>query len=449
MKPRLTIALLTGTAALALLTGSPAVAAADEPVSCDAVASPSGSDSAPGTVDQPVRTAMRLLDVVPSGGTACLRAGTYSQDDEIKISASNVTLTSYPGETATLKGRLWIAGDNVTVTGLALDGVSSSRLPSPSISGDHDVLSDNDITNDNTSICVSLGALDYGIPNGTLIENNRIHDCGRRPATNQDHGIYVAYARNTEITGNYIFDNADRGIQLYPDAQDTHVAHNIIDGNGEGVIFGGDSSGNTIENNIISNSRIRFNVESYWDGAPGHDNNVSNNCLWNGEQGNVQDPSVGFNAWNNEVARPTLGNLDSASFKLASNDPCAGVLAGGSAPGGGSQGGSPGQPGSSPSGGAAPHLGVGLRVAHRRVAVSHPINFRGLIQNGTTQSGRAVIETRRQGRWQRVASSQITGGQSFRASVLVSGTKHRNHAFRAVVPGVGRSAAVHVKVKRS
>ncbi len=447
MKPRLATALLASAAALAMSAGSSAVAAADEPVSCDAVASPSGSDSAPGTVEQPVRTAMALLGVVPSGGTACLRAGTYAQDDEIKISASNVTLTSYPGEAATLKGRLWIAGDNDTVTGLALDGVNSNRLPSPSISGDRDVVSDNDITNDNTSICVSLGALDYGIPNGTLIENNRIHDCGRRPATNQDHGIYVAYGRNTEIRGNYIFDNADRGIQLYPDAQGTHVDHNIIDGNGEGVIFGGDSSNNTIENNIISNSRIRFNVESYWDGAPGHDNNVSNNCLWNGEQGNVMDPSVGFNAWNNEVARPDLSNLHSASFKLASNDPCAGVLAGGDTPGGGHQGGSPGQPGTSPSG-PAPHLGVGLRVAHRRVAVSHPINFRGLIHNGRTESSRAIIETRRNGRWQRVALSPISGGQRFSASVRVSATTHRSHVYRAVVPGVGHSTGVHVQVKR-
>ena len=41
------------------------------------------------------------------------------------------------------------------------------------------------------------------------------------------------------IRDNWIYDNADRGVQLYPDADGTVVTGNVIDGNGEGVIFGG------------------------------------------------------------------------------------------------------------------------------------------------------------------------------------------------------------------
>jgi hypothetical protein len=37
----------------------------------------------------------------------------------------------------------------------------------------------------------------------------------------------------------WIYDNADRGSHLYPDADDTLVANNITDGKGEGTIFSG------------------------------------------------------------------------------------------------------------------------------------------------------------------------------------------------------------------
>ena len=42
-------------------------------------------------------------------------------------------------------------------------------------------------------------------------------------------------------------------MQLFPDAQHTYVARNVIDGNGEGVVFSRKSAGNIVENNVISN----------------------------------------------------------------------------------------------------------------------------------------------------------------------------------------------------
>ena len=86
-------------------------------------------------------------------------------------------------------------------------------------------ISGTDITNHHTGICMSLGSLDtYGRADRAMIRDNHIHDCGRMPATNYDHGIYVAAADDVVIRDNFIYDNADRGIQLYPDAQDTRVA---------------------------------------------------------------------------------------------------------------------------------------------------------------------------------------------------------------------------------
>ena len=93
-----------------------------------------------------------------------------------------------------------------------------------------------------------------------------IHDCGRLPATNLEHGIYVADSVGAVISSNYIYDNADRGVQIYPHAVETLVVGNVIDDNGEGILIGGagadPSIGSLIEHNLITGSRRGANVES-------------------------------------------------------------------------------------------------------------------------------------------------------------------------------------------
>ena len=51
---------------------------------------------------------------------------------------------------------------------------------------------------------------------GTVLEHNRIYDCGQLPPTNHQHGIYVSAARDTRIISNLIYDNADRGFSFTP-----------------------------------------------------------------------------------------------------------------------------------------------------------------------------------------------------------------------------------------
>ena len=63
------------------------------------------------------------------------------------------------------------------------------------------------------------------------------------PANNHEHGIYVEASDGAQIVDNWIYDNADRGVQLFPDAQGTYVARNVIDRNGQGVIFSRESAG--------------------------------------------------------------------------------------------------------------------------------------------------------------------------------------------------------------
>ncbi len=245
------------------------------------------------------------------------------------LGRSGVTLTAYPGEAATIVGRFWIAqgSDHVTVAGLSLDGKNADNLPSPTINANDSTFSNDDVTDEHTSICFDVGST-WGSADNTLITRDRIHDCGVMPAANHDHGIYVDDATNTRIEWNLIYDNADRGVQLYPNAQNTTIDHNVIDGNGEGIIFSGDdglaSNHANVYANVITNSRLRHDVESYWpSGNPvGVGNLLHNNCVWGGAEGTIDTSAGGFSALSNRTADPQYVNASSHDYHLKPGSPC-------------------------------------------------------------------------------------------------------------------------------
>jgi parallel beta-helix repeat protein len=262
-------------------------------------------------------------------------------------SAARITLTSLdPNQPAEISGQVWLmdSANDWTISHLRLDGRNSRNLPSPVVNGDDSVWLDDDVTNYHAEgptkgggICFSLGSTDsYGYAANTTIARSRIHDCG--VSDNGNHGIYVAATTgSTIIRNNWIFRNGDRGIQLYPDAKHVLIANNVIDANGSGVIFSGlgsRTSGDiTVTKNIISNSRNRWNVESWYpDGTtPGSGNLVAANCLWasttnrlyrsNGGLG----PPVGFTAANtNVIQRPLFQAENLGDLRLRPGSGCKG-----------------------------------------------------------------------------------------------------------------------------
>jgi nitrous oxidase accessory protein NosD len=303
----------------------------EEPViTCTRTASTTGSDSAAGTAASPYRTVQRLANSLKAGQTGCLRGGTYAEDVRVNQggrAGAPVTLTSYPGESATVRGRLHVTdnADFVTFSRLYLDGENATNLPSPTVNGDDVTFERNDVTTRHTTICFLLGSDEYGRAMRTSIESNRIHNCGKMPANNHEHGIYVEASDDARIVDNWIYNNADRGVQLFPDSQGTYVARNVIDRNGQGIIFSRESSGNVVEHNVISNSRLRWNVED-WE-LTGLFNIARRNCVWTtrtgdyGRNGGIQ-PTGDFIATSNLIADPLFVNRDAGDYRLRLGSEC-------------------------------------------------------------------------------------------------------------------------------
>ena len=336
-------------AGVATIAVAAATASSPAAVSCDKAAAPSGSDSAAGSVSSPYRTPQKLADALAPGQTGCLRAGLFEQDVKVGkggAAGSPVTITSYPGERATLKGRLRVAdsANFVTIESLNLDGRDAGGLPSPSVYGDDVVFRDNDVTDYHTGICFLLGSNDYGRARRTTIERNRIHDCGVLPAQNHDHGIYIEHADDTRVLNNWIYDNADRGVQMFPDSQGAYISGNVIDGNGQGVSFARESTNNVVEHNVISNSVLRWNLED-WE-LSGGGNVARSNCVWTtrtdlyNRQGGIM-VNREFTAVDNLIADPLFEDRAAKDFRLKGG-PCAALLAAGGTP-------PPPQPGPGPS----------------------------------------------------------------------------------------------------
>ena len=336
-KHRVLMAPIAGVAAAVAIFAAAGTASAA--TTCDKVASPAGSDSAAGTVSAPYRTAPRLIAALSTGQTGCLRAGTYTSSTT--IGTPNVTLTSYPGERATLKGVLYVnsGGTGVTVSSLSLDGKNSDpNAPSPQVMASDVTFSDNDVSNENSAICFIVGSATYGHASNVVIENNNIHNCGVLPAAGHDHGIYIEDATGTIVRGNWIHDNADWGVQIYPNGDHSLVTGNIIDSNGEGVIFAGEggqtSDDNVVEHNIVTNSLRYYSVSGSWD-TVGVGNVLRDNCIKGAPSGyagpdgsGIERPQRGFTATDNLVVDPTYVNAAAGDYRLQPNSPCASILAG-------------------------------------------------------------------------------------------------------------------------
>jgi Right handed beta helix region len=481
-------------AAAAVVVGS-APGGASAASGCTRVASPTGNDKAAGTEAAPFRTFKQLVSVLKPGQYGCLRGGVYDEDPTIRVSgtpAAPISITSYPGEWATLYGRLSVE-DSVTrviVQHMTLDGAGapndgSSKLPSPTVHGDNVAFISNEVTNGHTAICFAVGNESYGRAANVEIRGNRIHDCGVLPPTNHQHGIYLHSPCCAQVTDNWIHDNADTGVNLFPNADDNYFARNVIHGNGDNLSFAGRSKGgvcessdnNLIENNVMTAPRVRKNITSWSPcGNHGTGNVLRHNCI----NPPTFEGTEGYALQSNLHVDPQYVDAANADFRLRLGSPCASLLDHPDLPGTGPLpvpgirpvappigqrfGVSQGQlPDGKPAGRAAGS--VTLRSLRRLVRPGGRVVLAGAVSVPGSRKVRIML--RRRGGWARVRAVRMAGNGRFRTGLRLrrlagrsSGRaplalrrlriprQARRLVLHAQVPGVGRSASVRVRLRR-
>jgi len=190
-----------------------------------------------------------------------------------------VTVRSYPHEVAHIKGRVAITANDVTLTGLVLDGRNKLDVASPAITAHRVMLLHNVITTREASRCVHLIGTSAAQLEDARIEHNRIHGC-------EGGAVTLEHARRVVIADNLIYDASGSGVRLQPNVDSSSVLRNVIDSNGDGLMLGSESEGNYFAGNTISNPD-QYTVTAA--ATPGEGNYVTSNCVYGSPQ------SSGFN----------------------------------------------------------------------------------------------------------------------------------------------------------
>ncbi len=227
------------------------------------------------------------------------------------------------------------------------------------INGDRTTLDGVDLTYP-YNICLDIGGDPrHGDTDPTedfVLRNSRIHDCGSSygpphiPNDSGVHGIYAEFLRDGTDAGatsdsysaviedNLIYANHNRGIQLYPDADDTLIRRNVFYGNGANVNIGSDtptiaSERNTFVDNIISESTLdglaaggfvgdTNEVLGNLVGVENPANHVDGNCINNTAHPTSLYAGPGFTHVNNiENQSPGFANPGAGDFTLSAEQP--------------------------------------------------------------------------------------------------------------------------------
>jgi Right handed beta helix region len=212
------------------------------------------------------------------------------------------------------------------------------------VGGTHDVFTWDNIDSLGTDICfLTTGEQDprNGPAKETLVEHTRIHDCGPDiistseggfPEVNEEwgwhaHAIYDE-GNETTIRNSWLYDASHNGVLFFPQGKVATVEKNVIDGNGNGIMFSGNANA-TVKRNIITNSTSPREYEDWGAGegslGAGESNVLTENCLGGNLTGDIapMGPNVTVSA-NLTGKNPNYVNAAAGDYRLEAGSPCAG-----------------------------------------------------------------------------------------------------------------------------
>ena len=279
---------------------------------------------------------------ISTGSVVCLRDGTYTDPDKQFRFTNAVTLKSYPGELAELRGSVrptenaagfvlgdkgaeWPGGDGLRIDlsygvqkvfSPAKCPLGCDRYNTEPIHWDSDGggIYANNISNRDPSgdtARAGMGILMAGSSTdviGTKIDGNYLHHCGQLPRNNHEHCLYLSHLQDGTVTDNLIYESADRGIQNYSSPRNVIESGNLVVATHDtGMNICGNASGIDMEHNVValSGSENFTTCPAYNGGS----NVFSNNCTWmtNGTSGVIKTANV------------TLANLVGADPNLVAD----------------------------------------------------------------------------------------------------------------------------------
>lgn len=220
-------------------------------------ASPSGSDTSQGTLDAPVATPQRALQLAGPGDTVLLRGGGYSITRSLQITQAGLTFASYPGEWAHITGAtmdltnltsvLIVYASNVTVRDVELEGASYYGMKLDDYYGpQHDI----------RIAHVSIHHTGRDGIKGQNADNVTIEGCdvgftGVRDSTNAD-GIDLMGSIVASVRHNHVHDIATTGIYVKAGTRQAVVESNLIERTGfAGILLGSESDAQFMRDGAI------------------------------------------------------------------------------------------------------------------------------------------------------------------------------------------------------
>ena len=292
----------------------------------------SGSDSSPGTINQPWRTVQKALDTLGAGQIAYVRGGTYSQNlvmARAGTAMAPITIRNYPGESVVLRPgtgetdnyplRLDSAAF-VRFQGLVVEGATGPSTANVFAFGDaHDI----ELSNCEDRGSERQGFFSERTTSSIQIIGCYIHDNGGKGPANGDHNIYVE--GHHHLIAGCLIKNAPNGfdVQIYPSSDGVIVTENTIVGALlDGIIVG--SAGETTTNNAMLVDNViafngRYGVSTFWAGPMGTGNIATTNVVWGNTVGQLDGDGITYTA--NTIADPRFVDRGNGNLHLQAGCP--------------------------------------------------------------------------------------------------------------------------------